>query len=103
ASCLNIIERKWRNERKKKKQKRIKDATNIDIPNWLKNLPENIQPSVESIVNLLDNTPELSEDKQQTVTELLHDLIPEYANLHWRYLHPEIKNAAEADYKNQDY
>ena len=103
ASCLSIIEKQWREKRKEKKQEKISKTVNLDIKDWLGKLPDNIQNPVESIVNLLDDTPELSEDTQQKVTKLLHQIAPEYANLHWRNLENEIRIASEKYYQNEDY
>lgn len=103
ASCVAIVERQWRDLRKNKKKSVISEKVNINIGQWIGRLPENVQDQVETIVNLLDDTPELSENTQQKAIQLIHGLVPEYANLHWRYLHPEIRNAAEEDYKKNDF
>ena len=86
ASCISIIEREWREFRKDKKKESISNKTNIDVTDWLEKLPEGVQEKVDEIVALLDDTPELSEDTQQKSIQILHQLIPEYANLHWRNL-----------------
>lgn len=103
ASCLSIVEKQWRNLRKEKKQESISLKTNINVSDWLSKLPKEVQSQVETIVNLLDNTPELSEEVQQRSIQLLHKIAPEYANLHWRNLEDEIKLASENYYKNGDY
>ena len=103
ASCLSTIEKQWRDKRKLKKQEKISKAVNLNVKDWLGKLPGNIQSPVESIVNILDDTPELSENIQQAVTRLLHQIAPEYANLHWRNLEDEIRNASEKYYQNEDY
>jgi uncharacterized protein (TIGR02391 family) len=103
ASCILIIERQWRESRKVKKQENITKKANIDVKDWTNKLPENAQGQVETIVNILDDTPELSEDTQQKVIKLLHEIAPEYANLHWRNLDNEIKIASERYYQNADY
>lgn len=103
ASCLSIIERQWREFRKDKKKKAISEKVNINVGQWIDRLPDNVQGQVETIVTLLDDTPELSENTQQKAIQLIHGLVPEYANLHWRYLHPEIRGAAEEDYKRNDF
>lgn len=103
ASSLAIIEKQWREKRKEKKQDKISNIVNVNIGGWLNKLPRNVQEPVATIVNLLDDTPELSEDIQQRVTLLLHKIAPEYANLHWRNLEPEIKAASEKYYQNEDY
>ena len=103
ASCLSIIERQWREYRKDKKKNAISEKVNINVSQWIERLPDNVQGQVETIVNLLDDTPELSENTQQRAIQLIHGLVPEYANLHWRYLHTEIRNAAEEDYRRNDF
>lgn len=103
ASCISIIERQWRELRKEKKQENISKKANIDVKDWMKKLPEKVKGQVETIVNLLDDTPELSEDTQQKTIKLLHEIAPEYANLHWRNLEDEIKIASERYYQNADY
>src|SRR5690606_37938386 len=35
--------------------------------------------------------------------EELHKLIPEYPYLHWRHLHPTLKNVVSEYYKSSDY
>jgi DNA-cytosine methyltransferase len=103
ASCLSIIERDWRIKRKDKKDKNLKDKTNIDVSKWLGTLPDGVQQNVDSIITILGNTPELSEDMQRKSIELIHDLVPEYPNLHWRHIHPELKRVSEKYYFSQDY
>ncbi len=103
ASCLSIIERQWRDYRKDKKKTKISEKVNINVKDWIEKLPERVQEPVETIVNLLDDTPELSESTQQKSINIIHQLIPEYADYHWRHLHDEIKDASKTDYENADY
>lgn len=103
ASCLLIIEKQWREYRKEKKQSLISEKTNINIAGWVDTLKGKVKDDVEALINILDETPEISENIQQKSMLLLNSLVPEYPNLHWRYLHSEIQNASENDYKNQDY
>lgn len=103
ASCVSLIEREWREYRKKKKKDRISEKANLNIQDWINKLPENVQSNVEDIVNMLDDTPELSEETQQRTIRILHTIIPEYANLHWRNLEEEIKKVSEKYYQSKDY
>lgn len=105
ASCLSIIERQWREKRKDKKKEKISKTVNLNVKDWLDKLPteNNLQTNIETIVNLLDDTPELSEDTQQKVTQLLHKIAPEYANLHWRNLENDIRSVSEKYYQTGDY
>ncbi|MDO9000646.1 MAG: TIGR02391 family protein [Bacteroidota bacterium] len=103
ASCLLIIEKQWREYRKEKKQSLISEKTNINVTAWVDTLTGKVKDDVEALINILDDTPEISENIQQKSMLLLNSLVPEYPNLHWRHLHTEIQNASENDYKNQDY
>lgn len=102
-SCVSIIQRQWRELRKEKKQENISKKAKINVKDWLNKLPEKVQEQVETIVNLLDDTAELSEHTQQKAIKLLHEIAPEYANLHWRNLENEIKAVSEKYYQNGDY
>jgi hypothetical protein len=95
ASCLLIIEKQWREYRKEKKQSLISEKTNINIAGWVDTLKGKVKDDVEALINILDDTPEISENIQQKSMLLLNSLVPEYPNLHWRYLHSEIQNASE--------
>ncbi len=103
ASCLAIIERQWRELRKEKKKKKIGEKVNLDVKDWLSKLPKRLQGQVETIVNLLDDTPELSEETQQKSIQILHTLLPEYTDYHFRLLHKEIQDASKIDYQKEDY
>ncbi len=103
ASCVAIVERQWRELRREKKQQNISRKTEINVSEWINKLPANVQTQVESLINIFDDTPELAEETQQESIQILHHLVPEYANLHWRNLEEEIKNVAEKYYQNEDY
>jgi len=102
AGLLGKVEVKWRIERKTKRRLRIKEITSVDVAAWLENVPDKIRERLDRILILVDSS-ELSASEQSTAVNNLNTLVPEYPNLHWRYLHEEIKDAAENDYKNKDY
>lgn len=103
ASCLTVLEQQWREKRKKVKQESIKKKVNVDVTQWYSTMPKDIQEKVESIVNLLDNSPELSKESQQAAIQKIHELVPEYPNLHWRHIHPEIQVVSKKYYETGDY
>ena len=77
-TLLSNIERNWREKRKKEKHKRISSQTNINLENWYKKLPIDVQPKVQIIIGSVEDS-ELSNEKQSEIVNVLHDLIPEYA------------------------
>lgn len=92
----------WREKRKDKKDKSFKDKTGIDKKKWFATLPESVAKSVETIVNTLSKDEGVDESFSPVVMSL-HDIVPEYPNLHWRHLHPEIQEAARGGYESKNY
>lgn len=103
ASCLSIIEKQWREFRKGKKQSLISEKTNINVAGWVNTLTGKVKDEVEALINILDDTPEISEAIQQKSMLLLNSLVPEYPNLHWRHIHPEIQKVSRKYYETFDY
>lgn len=100
---LAATERDWREKRKSERQDTIKKKTNIDVGVWYPTLSPQIKEGVEKIVNSVVENSEMEGEKQSEVVGMLHTLIPEYAQYHWRHLHKNVQNASYNDYKNADY
>ena len=101
---IRWLERDWREKRRKKRNKRLKEKTGINIPEWFDKLPDDIRRKITPVVeNILGDDSELAGDTQVEVVEKLHQIVPEYPRYHWRHLHPKIKEASETDYQNEDY
>lgn len=92
----------WREKRKNKKDDDFEEKTGIDKEKWLSTLPENIRNPVEKIVNTL-STDEGVDESFHPIVLAVHQLAPEYPNLHWRHLHPEIREASGQGYIDQNY
>lgn len=100
---LSLIERDWRDKRKNERQENIKKTTNVDVSTWYPTLTLDIKRGVEKIVNSLVENSEMADEKQSEVVGMLHTLIPEYAQYHWRHLHKAVQDASYNDYKNEDF
>lgn len=100
---LSSIERDWRDKRKNDRQDKIKKQTNIDVRAWYPTLTLQIKEGVEKIVNTVVENSEMEGEKQNEVVSMLHTLIPEYAQYHWRHLHKTVQNASYQDYQNKDF
>lgn len=92
----------WREKRKNKKDDEFSEKTGIDKEKWLSTLPDNIRKPVEIIVNTL-STDEGVDESFHPIVLAVHELAPEYPNLHWRHLHPEIREASFAGYEGENY
>lgn len=103
ASCLLIIEKQWREFRKDKKRDNISKKTNVNVGNWVNTLSGSVKNAIDTLINILDDTPEISEETQQKSIQLLYNLVPEYPNLHWRHIHPEIQTVSRKYYETNDF
>lgn len=102
SNLIGRLESVWRAKRKEKRQNRIQEKTRVNISDWLGKVPDNIRPQIETIIQSMDNS-ELSTTEQTTVVKNLHNLVPEYPNLHWRHIHPEIQAVSRKYYESSDY
>jgi len=102
-SIIRWLEQDWRAKRSDIRQKKISQATGVNIPDWYNKLPEEIREKVKPVVDAIVKDAELSGTVGSQAVKNFHDLVPEYPKYHWRHLHLEIKNIAEDDYKNQRY
>lgn len=100
---LSSIERDWREKRKNERKDNIKKKTNIDVSVWYPTLAPQIKDGVEKIVNSVIENSEMEGEKQNEVVGMLHTLIPEYAQYHWRRLHTSVQDASYEDYKRKDF
>ena len=92
----------WREKRKSKKDNDIKERSGIDKERWFSALPEEVKKPVQIIVDKLGDD-EGVDESFHPIINALHTLVPEYPYLHWRSLHPEIKNASERGYIDKNY
>lgn len=100
---MHFIEREWREKRKEERTKKILKQTGIEVSTWYTKLPSKVKTGVENIVNTVINDSELETEKQNSIVEDLHELLPEYTYYHYRNLHNTIKSASESDYQRKDF
>lgn len=92
----------WRVKRKGKKDNEFKSQTGIDKEKWMSTLPKDIKSAAEKIITTL-STDEGVDESFNPVVLALHQIIPEYPELHWRHLHEEIKDASKKGYEGSNY
>lgn len=88
----------WRKKRKENKEAQVQKATGIDTLNWISTLPNEVGTETQNIIDTLSS--EEGMEKFGSIIESLHKIIPEYAELHWRYLNENLKGDVEDYYKN---
>lgn len=85
------------------KEKAEKDA-GVDVDAWTSTIRGPESEAVREVIDTLvspDN--EIQDDDRQTIIASLRKIAPDYADLHWRALHPSIQNAAEHEYRSSNY
>lgn len=100
---INWLERDWRKKRDELREKKLTEATGINIPDWFSKLPEDIRTKIEPVIKIIIKDSELSAEAHQEAVKKIHEIVPEYPKYHWRHLHQEIKTASETDYQKRDY
>lgn len=91
----------WRKLRKEKKKKNLEEETGIDTEKWMNTLPEGIKEVTGQILESLGGEDALSQFGP--VVKALHELVPEYPLLHWRHLHPTIRDRVKTYYENRQF
>lgn len=98
VSKINID---WRQKRKEKRNQDLLETTGINTIEWLETLPLTVRENTNAILSKLQNEEVINE--YASVIQALHEIIPEYAELHWRFLHEMVKEKSKQYYKNKDY
>jgi uncharacterized protein (TIGR02391 family) len=101
---LSLIQKEWREKRKEENKKDAEGATGINVEKWLSTIPadkaEIISKTIEDVSN-----PDFKANYTEIVEKALHQIAPEYAELHWRYLHRKITSNQEINrlYTQKNY
>lgn len=102
-NLIGIIEKDWKKKRKEEREEVIKIKSDVDMEAWYKTLPDEVRLQIEEIMIPIVEDSELSGKQQANIVKQVHSLVPEYPNYHWRHIHPEVQDASEKAYQNQDY
>lgn len=97
TGLVSQVNADWRVKRKEKKDKDLQEKTGIDTKVWVDTLPEDVKGYTQQIIDSLGGEDAL--EKFTPVIKALHQIIPEYPELHWRHLHSELKDRVKAYYK----
>lgn len=91
----------WRRKRKEKKDEELKNRTGINTKAWLDTMTPEVRDATSRIIDSLGG-----EDALETFTPVikaLHELVPEYPLLHWRHLHPRVRDRVRSYYENRQF
>jgi len=92
----------WSKKRKEKKDKDFEDRTGIDKEKWMSTLPKEVKGAAEKIIGTLSKDEGVDESFNPVVMAL-HEIIPEYPELHWRHLHDKVKERIKPYYENEQF
>jgi uncharacterized protein (TIGR02391 family) len=101
AGIVSQVNIDWRKKRKEKKKKELREKTGIDTDVWLNTMPDDVKANASQIIESLGGEDAL--EKYTPVIKALHSLVPEYPLLHWRHLHPKIRDRIKAYYENNQF
>lgn len=101
AGIIATVNVDWRRMRKEKKGKDLKDKTGIDTVAWMSTMPADVRRNTEQIIESLGGEDAL--EHFTPVIKALHEIIPEYPELHWRHLHELVRDRVKDYYKNRQY
>lgn len=101
SGVISQVNSEWRAKRKEAKQQELNAVTGIDTDKWLSTLPDDVREHTNQIVETLGGEDALQ--KFTPIIKALHEIIPEYPQLHWRHLHEQLRDRIKNYYENKQY
>jgi uncharacterized protein (TIGR02391 family) len=93
------VSRERRNARKKANTERIRRDHGVDVQDWVGTIRGPEREAVEKAAAVLTSPDSvMADDDRDSLLGSLREIAPDYADLHWRHLHPEIKSASYTYY-----
>lgn len=103
GGLIKHLEQDWRKKRRRKREERLNEKSDINILEWFDALPEDIKKTIKPTIETIINDSELSPEENQKVIGNIRKVVPEYPKYHWRHLHPAVQEASREDYQKEDY
>ncbi len=100
---IRSVERKWREQRKNKKETQTEKSTNININAWTDTMSPELGNQIKKTVESITEDESISTETAANVVKNLHKIIPEYPQYHFRELHPQIQEVAKTYYEQKEY
>jgi uncharacterized protein (TIGR02391 family) len=87
--------------RKKATKDRIESDHGVDLDKWVGSIRSEEREAVGQAASILTSADSALDDGDRNVLfRSLRTIAPDYADLHWRHLHPAIKRVSEAYYES---
>ena len=105
AATLREVARLRRETRRAAKTVALRNELHVDVDRWAGTIEDGVAAtSVRDVLEVaVSPDTELSDEDRQALVAGLKGIAPEYADLHWRSLHPSIQAASENLYKDGHY
>lgn len=100
---VRFLVRDWSAKRKKAKEDSNTRRSGVKLGEWFEKVPDDIQPTLEKVINTISEKPEIDDEDFSSVVNELHTLIPPYTYYHYRLLHNEIRDASKDYYETKNY
>lgn len=104
AAVMREAAIKRRDLRSKANKERVEKDAGVDVDAWAASIRGPESAALRDVISTLvspDN--DIEEADRKTIVDGLRKIAPEYADLHWRALHPAIQRAAEVPYKTENF
>ena len=103
-TVISKIHADWRACRKEKDQDKLGEEHNINKAEWLATIPPDKAKIIDDALDEVSD-PDSLKNPVDVLFETSHELAPEYAEKHWRYLHEKIttNDAIDRLYRSESY
>lgn len=101
---ITLVHKEWRTKRKEKKIDEAQQSTGIDREKWLSTIPEAKAKVISEAIEKVSD-PEFKDNYTEVLERAFHEIAPEYAEKHWRYLHNIVtgNDAIDRLYRGKNY
>ena len=103
AEMITWIGKDRRRRQSLKKRQRVKKSRGIDIDGWSGTIRSREAEPLDRLLDGMVADDSISDGRLESIVEDLEEIVPEYAPLYWRHLHPDIQNEVKGFYENGDY
>lgn len=105
TSALREVATLRRVTRRTAKKKALREELGVDVEKWTDTIKDpTAADSVRQVLEVaVSPDTDLSDEDRTALVNGMRAIAPEYADLHWRSLHKDVKEAAETLYKTGHY
>jgi uncharacterized protein (TIGR02391 family) len=101
---LRWVARERRDARRSSNTEKIKRDHGVDVPKWVGSIQGPEREAVQEAADVLTSPDSVMADEDRdSLLGSLRRIAPEYADLHWRHLHPKIQGASRRHYAEGMY